>query len=216
MARPKTISDDGILAAAREVFRRSGHAASTREIAQKLGTSEGIIYQRFESKDALFFAAMVPREPDVQALLGPEEPPEDARAYVKEVAHRLANHFAEIMPLAMHTMTHPPFVPGVFGRHGILAAIEAGLTKRLASLTRRKRIGVSPEVAASLVVRLSHDFALTSLHAGRSAAKKHELEACIDALWSGISPPNRKPPRRRRRRSRGDPRIARVSSAPPP
>lgn len=197
MTRPKTISNEQILAAAREVFRRSGHAASTREIAKTLGISEGLLYQRFESKDALFFAAMVPQEPDVLALLGPEDPPEDARAYVQEVALRLANHFAEIMPLAMHTMTHPHFVPGVFGPHGILAAIEAALVKRLASLARRKRIGIAPELAASLVVRLSHDWALTSLHGGRSTAKKRELEACVDALWSGLAPTARKGPRRR-------------------
>src|SRR5437868_5096898 len=37
MTRPKTISNEEILAAARAIFRKSGHAAPTREIAIAAG-----------------------------------------------------------------------------------------------------------------------------------------------------------------------------------
>ena len=79
MSRPKTISDDEVLRIACDVFREHGHTVSTREIAQAAGISEAILYQRFGSKDGLFFAAMHARGPDVEQLLGPEDPADDAR-----------------------------------------------------------------------------------------------------------------------------------------
>src|SRR5216683_5525340 len=71
MGRHKTISDDEVLRAARDIFREKGHTATTREIAEAADISEAILYQRFGSKDDLFFAAMAPRAPDVEKLLGP-------------------------------------------------------------------------------------------------------------------------------------------------
>ena len=58
MGRQKTISDEQVLRVARDLFRDKGHTATTREIAQAAGISEAILYQRFGSKDDLFFAAM--------------------------------------------------------------------------------------------------------------------------------------------------------------
>ena len=58
MTRPKTISDEELLAVARKLFRTHGHAVSTRQIAEGAGISEAILYQRFGNKEHLFFAAM--------------------------------------------------------------------------------------------------------------------------------------------------------------
>src|SRR5262245_46650519 len=107
MGRQKTISDDEVLRIARNIFREQGHTATTREIAQAAGISEAILYQRFGSKDELFFAAMHPQGPDLDHLLGPKDPPEDALAYLHAVVLRLGEHFAEVIPLALHVLTHP-------------------------------------------------------------------------------------------------------------
>ena len=88
MGRQKTISDDEVLRIARDLFRARGHTATTREIAEAVGVSEAVLYQRFGSKDELFFAAMVPQPPDVEQLLGPKDPPEDAHAYLRAVSGR--------------------------------------------------------------------------------------------------------------------------------
>src|ERR1035438_5507653 len=53
MGRNKSISDDDLLAAARRVFVEQGYAASTREIARRAGVSEGLIFQRFQTKEDL-------------------------------------------------------------------------------------------------------------------------------------------------------------------
>src|SRR5262245_41614026 len=109
MARHKTISDEEVLRVARGVFREQGHTATTREIAEAAGISEAVLYQRFGSKAELFFAAMRPTEPDVEELLGSRDPSGDARAYLRAVVVRMGKHFAGVIPLALHVMTHPSF-----------------------------------------------------------------------------------------------------------
>ncbi|MEO6418509.1 MAG: helix-turn-helix domain-containing protein, partial [Polyangiaceae bacterium] len=56
--RPPTISDDRLLEAAREVFLARGIRATTAEVAERAHVSEGTIFHRYKTKDALFSAAM--------------------------------------------------------------------------------------------------------------------------------------------------------------
>jgi AcrR family transcriptional regulator len=189
MGRSKTISDDAVLRVARDVFRARGHSATTREIAQDAGISEAVLYQRFGSKDELFFAAMQPSPPDVDLLLGPTDPPDDARAYLRTVIARLGGYFAEILPLVVHMMTHPSFDPSVLARAfptSPAARLQQGLAERLASLARRQRIAIrSAAVTARLLVSLAHDWALGRMHGFRSRGVG-ELKAMVDVLWEGL------------------------------
>src|SRR5437899_2658415 len=116
MGRHKTISDEEVLRIARETFRAQGHVASTRAIADAAGISEAILYQRFGSKDDLFFAAMHPSGPNIEQLLGPKEPPDDAHRYLRSVVVRTGQYFAEVIPLALHVMMHPSFDPAALTR----------------------------------------------------------------------------------------------------
>jgi AcrR family transcriptional regulator len=190
MGRYKTISDDELLHVARELFGAQGHSATTREIADAAGISEAILYQRFGSKDDLFFAAMRPREPDIEELLGPTDPPDDAHAYLRSVVLHLNKHFAEIIPLALRVMTHPSFDPGSLGRAqpSNAAVLQEALKERLASLARRKRIAtLSEAVTARLLVSLAHDSALASaLAPGSSPHRDRDLKAMVDVVWEGV------------------------------
>jgi AcrR family transcriptional regulator len=58
MARPVTITEEQILEAARSVFLREGMNASAAKIARQAGVSEGSIFRRFPTKEALFRAAV--------------------------------------------------------------------------------------------------------------------------------------------------------------
>ena len=58
MARPVTISDEQILDAARAVFTEKGPRATTAEIAERAGVSEGILFKRFGNKAGLHRVAM--------------------------------------------------------------------------------------------------------------------------------------------------------------
>lgn len=58
MPRPRSISNEHILEAARAVFLEHGYAAPTSLIAKQAGISEGTIFQRFSTKADLFQSAM--------------------------------------------------------------------------------------------------------------------------------------------------------------
>lgn len=191
MGRHKTISDADVLRIARDVFQHHGHTATTRDIAKTAGISEAILYQRFGSKDDLFFAAMRPTGPDVEQLLGPDEPTADGRDYLRAVVVRLAKHFAEVIPQALHLMMHPSFDHGAFARahpqtHVVL---QQALAVRLASLARSKRIALaSADLTARLFVSLAHDWALASVLAHGTPAHDRDLKEMVDIVWTGLRP----------------------------
>jgi AcrR family transcriptional regulator len=190
MGRHKTISDDDVLRVARDVFRAQGHTATTRQIGEAAGISEAVLYQRFGSKDDLFFAAMHPRGPDLEELLGPTEPPGGARAYLRAVVARLGKYFAEVIPLALRVMTHPSFDPGSLARAqpNAGAVLRKGLAERLAALARRKQIALpSAGVTARLLVSLAHDWALGGvLSPAGTRQRARELEEMVDVVWEGL------------------------------
>jgi AcrR family transcriptional regulator len=189
MGRPKTISDKAVLRIARDVFGKHGHTATTRKIAHSVGLSEAILYQRFGSKDALFFAAMHAQGPEIEALLGPEEPPDDAREYLGEVLRRLGGYFAEVIPLALRVMMHPSFDPASLSRTtpGGPAELREGLAKRITSLAARGRLrAADPLMVARLLLSLAHDWGLGVAFAHGSVSSDRRLEDFLGVLWEGL------------------------------
>src|SRR5262249_21172961 len=131
--------------------------------------------------------------PDVDELLGPAEPPDDALAYLRGVASRAGRYFADVIPLALHVMTHPSFDPSTLARmqpRGS-AVLQDGLAQRIASLARRGQI-VTPSAAttARLLLSLAHDWGLGSVF-GRGTSSRHlrELTDMVDMVWKGLRPP---------------------------
>ena len=66
--RPQSIKAETILDAAGDVFRERGHGATTAEIAARAGVSEGILFHRYKTKEALL-AAVIHRETEPPQLL---------------------------------------------------------------------------------------------------------------------------------------------------
>jgi AcrR family transcriptional regulator len=192
MGRHKMISDEAILAAAREVFLSHGHTATTRQIADAVGISEAVLYQRFGSKEELFFAALHTTPPDLDALLGPPDPTGPARDYLRAVVVRLGRHYAEVIPLALRMMTHPAFDPTRPGRTqpGGSPALKEGLAARLKVFADRGQIAdAAPAVVAGLLVSLAHDWALgVAMSGDTSAGRERALRAMTDVLWAGLRP----------------------------
>ena len=110
MGRARTVEDEYILEAARQAFIDRGQLATTREIAEAAGISQAVLYQRFGSKDDLFFSAMAPPPPDLEDLLG--DPPRDAQeteSYLTDLAERLYRYFETVAPLFVQLATHTAF-----------------------------------------------------------------------------------------------------------
>jgi len=58
MPRPRKYDDREILRVAADVFLEHGAGAATALIAKRAGVSEGILFQRFKTKEVLFEAAL--------------------------------------------------------------------------------------------------------------------------------------------------------------
>jgi AcrR family transcriptional regulator len=194
MGRYKTISDQEVLQVARDVFRAQGHTATTRAIAEAAGISEAILYQRFGSKDDLFFAAMLPRGPEIEKVLGPTDPPDGAHTYLRSVAVRIGKYFGDVIPLALRVMMHPSFDATSLARAQPTGAdvLREGLAERLASLARRQQIATRSEVmTARLVVSLAHDWALGGVLSPGRPHRDRELREMVDVVWEGLRPVQR-------------------------
>lgn len=193
LGRTKTIEDEAILRCAREVFRAGGHAASTRDVARAAGISQAVLYQRFGSKEDLFFRAMTPDPPDLAALLGPY-PPRTARADLKRIGARLTEYLASLTPTLLHVLAHPDSNPGrLVSWHAGLPfhAIVHALTDRFARLRADGLIGrVNPRAAALSFLAVVHAAAVVEAmtqavgHAGEAS----HAESLIEVLWVGLAP----------------------------
>jgi AcrR family transcriptional regulator len=197
MSRPKTISDEDLLAVARRLFRAQGHDVSTREVAEAAGISEAILYQRFGSKDELFFAAMAPSAPDVELILGPEIPNLPARDYLATTAEHLADYFGEVLPLGLRLMAHPSFDSKSLGRaQAAPEKLREALARRLGWFEREKRLRHSTaETLAQLLISLAHDWALSQVMSSRPSRRRPDgaspLAGVVDVIWKGAAPPTR-------------------------
>lgn len=109
MARPVTIRDEDLLHAARAVFLSRGIQATTAEVAERAGVSEGTLFNRFKSKTELFQAAMSAEHlgpPWHEGLLhGPQS--EDVAATLEQLSLQTVEFFRRLMPLMAMAWSNP-------------------------------------------------------------------------------------------------------------
>ncbi len=87
MARPREVTDEEILEAARETFLEHGPGAPTSQIAERLGVSSATLFHRFGSKQELMLAALLPPPTPVERLVF--EPGRPFREQLNSIAHLL-------------------------------------------------------------------------------------------------------------------------------
>lgn len=113
--RPPSIDNDALLEVAREVFLERGIRATTLEVARRAGVSEGTVFHRFKSKEALFRAAMrfdpedVPRMLRETLALASVEG-RDIREVLTHVATRMLEQGRVVLPLLMMAWSNPDFM----------------------------------------------------------------------------------------------------------
>ena len=194
MGRARTVEDEDILKAARLAFVDRGQLATTREIADAAGISQAVLYQRFGSKDDLFFTAMAPPPPDLDGLLG--DPPgsaDETEAYLADVAERLYRYFETVAPLFVQLATHTAFdADHLADAHQPM--MEAGLVEslgaRLGGLADRGFIRKGDGSAmARLLISVVHGEALSAALLKTPPDGKRRRET-IRLIWRGLKPTN--------------------------
>ncbi|MGC9948716.1 MAG: helix-turn-helix domain-containing protein [Bryobacteraceae bacterium] len=194
MGRKKAISDDELLGVARRIFVEEGFTASTREIARRAGVSEGLIFQRFRTKEDLFFAAMIPPSADLNRLF--HHPHSQGRTLLEKITFSMIAYFRETLPVLLPLMSHPNFRFEEFAkRHpdSPMLLLRRQLVEFLVREQRAGRLGaIDPGAAALLIWSAAHSipfFERLGAHGGQFEPKL--VRAMVRALWDGLDPRNR-------------------------
>jgi AcrR family transcriptional regulator len=193
--RPPTISNDAILKAAREVFLEQGVAATTAEIARRVGCSEGSLFNRFGSKDELFRAAMHygDEEPRWLALLQDRVGVADVRETMELMILSGIEFFTRLLPVSMMLWSAPqhepwggrPNSPPVRGLKKLTAYFEAEM--RLGRIQRR-----DPEIVARTLAGAIFQYVSFELMYGAKTelplAATTYARGVVDLIWPGLAP----------------------------
>ncbi len=169
MSRPRSISDDQILEAARAVLLEQGIAATTADIARRAGISEGTIFRRYATKEELVVAALAPGGPPpfCAAIIECAAAP-DPEADLVRIGTQVVAFFEAMLPrmhLLMSCHLHPAEVLAKAEDPPPVAAIRA-LTAWFDAAHRARVLDVDDcEIAARTFLGAMHQFAFLS-HAG--------------------------------------------------
>lgn len=199
MGRPKTIETGELLAVARDVFRKHGPTATTRDVAKAAGITQAVLYQRFKTKDKLFLAAITQHAASLAPLSAIDAGQHSPRSYLALFAARTKDHFRTAMPSILSHAAHPKYGKEMMGqihRHNRAGEISAMLGLRLqawqqAGLIRK----LEPRVFAFAFIHALHSMAMVELLSGDDefyVTDAKEMEALIEVFWQGLQPAPRK------------------------
>ncbi len=206
MARTKTVSDEDLLEAARAVFLERGFGASTKDIARGAGVSEGVLFQRYDTKAELFFAAMSLPAADLGALL--RSPGANGLRGLEAVAGALIEYFRSSMPVLLALTTRPGVRFEEFARRHPDSPLDTLRREVVAFLVRERQADrladVDPGGAALMVFGLAVSVAFfEALGAHEGRMPDSVVSRAVHALWDGLAPAARKPRRASRKRKSG-------------
>ena len=205
MGRKKTITDEELLEAARQVFLADGIGASTKSIARNAGISEGVIFQRFKTKEELFFAAMIPPPVDVNRIM--QHPGLVGYELIEKITFAMLEYSRIMLPVLTPLTTHPSFRFEEFADRNPqspLFTLRRELTAFFIREKQANRIGdVHPGAAALLVWSTAHSIAFfESLGAHGGKFEPEIVRATVRCMWNGMAPTAVRPAPRRKRQSR--------------
>ena len=187
-----------ILAAARRAFIETGDMTGTtiKVIAEHSGISEGVIYRHFDSKDQLFFEAVV--EPLKQAVddlvaatavVDKDEPltPQRQLDTMNGLYRQLIATLVEVLPLLGLVLFGDPQVARRFYRENFAVAMD-----RLAEAWREveDRYGFpfeSPDISARAVMGIALIMALESHH-GKKFDRNRAVALISEGTVKGFFP----------------------------
>lgn len=195
MARPRQITDEEILEAARECFLEHGPGVSTSAIGEHLGIAQATLFQRFGTKKQLMFAALAPPPvpPFVDRLLaGPDD--RDLPEQLLELAEEISGFFHALVPrMAMlrscgviheDLLRAMPEPPPLIAQRAFAKWLQAAHDAGLAEIENPPMVALGFLGSLQILPFLSHlfgdHFALID--------RRTYVRTQVDRLWSGIAP----------------------------
>lgn len=195
--RPPVITSEHLLDIARAVFLERGIRATTAEVAERANISEGTIFHRFKSKDALFRAAMRfdPDQMPEPFLRLPEGGVGDLRATLIDLGTRMLAIGRIALPMMMMSWSNPAgdySIDKLINRpHGYRRALQR-LLAFFAAEVEAGRLRADPEALARMFMGSLHHYCMTELiFSGESPQKKLPpttyVESLVDVMLDGAS-----------------------------
>ena len=195
MGRPRAVSDDTILLAARRCFLEQGAAVPATVIAAEVGVSHTTLFNRFGSKEGLMIAALgPPRVLPWKALLdaGPDERPMPQQ--FTEIALAATEYFRRMSPGLALLRAAGLSSRDVFADCEEPSPVQAHRALRgwLQRALDGGRIGpcdpdhLTPAILGALHGRVFHDHVLD--RADPSEEDEAFVRHLTNTLWRGLDP----------------------------
>ncbi|AFY70006.1 transcriptional regulator, TetR family [Thalassoporum mexicanum PCC 7367] len=191
MPRSKTITNEEILTAARSLFLKEGAKASTRNLAKIVGISEAVIFQRFGTKEDLFFASMVLPEVQLEKIFSIQAGKKQVIENLKSVSLQIVAYFREVMPVFLSLISHPSFDLQTFLKRHTMPRIQIGnkLMEYLNAEADLGRICKGNVAAAAILISHLHNLALSeTIGSHQPIDTECAIADAIEVLWKGLSP----------------------------
>jgi AcrR family transcriptional regulator len=191
MSRPQRISDSLILEAAREVFMAEGYGASTATIARRAGVSEGLLFRRWPTKEALFEAAMIHAMPAPRFLIiidSLKGRPDTEQALI-ELCTAILEFFEGMVPVMNLAASNP-----TLERHNPTPIVE-GMKRLSAFFEGEMRAGrmrrCDPEMVVRTLTSSMHGWVVmerNGVNQHLPVASSTHVRSVVDLVWNGLKP----------------------------
>lgn len=202
MARPRSISDDEILAAVRKCVFEHGPGVSTSCIAASIGISQATLFKRFDDKVNLLLCALVPQSPPMFLTLI-EECPLDPLAFrqaMVRVGVAAMAHFRVVLPRIMalrqagiapeRLMMQFDVPPPVLVKNGFTEWFQRAVDQGTIRCSDVSAFALG--FMGGMQVRVFFDVMIQpaerSQHNAFEEEDKHHVEHLVESLWTGIQP----------------------------
>ena len=195
MGRRASVSTDEILAAARELFVERGIDASTAEIARRAHVSEGSIFRRFPTKQALFFAAMGADETPTWIEQLDRLSGADPEGELIELALRMIDSVRSMLPRIMLLWScrdHQAVANALGCKQSMPHQVVSALTDFFDRWMRQGKLSATdPEIVARVFVGSIFNYCFLETMGieirGPLSATSYAT-ALVETLFQGISP----------------------------
>lgn len=196
--RPPVIDDGHLLEVAREVFLARGIRATTQEVAERAGVSEGSLFHRFKSKAELFRQSMKLDEESLAQLFTDaiaSIEPLPIRPALEQLATRMLEIGRIALPLMMMSWSNPDgCVPThAHTKHSpyrrLIAGLDSYIRSQMESGVLRQ---VDPEVVARALLGAIHHYSMVSIFSATDPDGAHHVEEAtfvsglVDLLLTGL------------------------------